>query len=80
MRASDDAPNELVVEVLVDGRIVGRLWTVYNGPAGVNVAIPADTMVLNDIAPGEHTVTLRCTKGTTDANSVAQATVEEMPW
>ena len=80
MRASDDAPNELVVEVLVDNRIVGRLWTVYNGPPGVNVAIPADTMVLNDIAPGDHTVTMRCTKGTTDANSVAQAVLEVMPW
>ena len=89
MRASDDDGSELVVEVLVDDQVVGRLWTIYNGPARINVAIPGDTLVLSEIAPGAHTVTLRHgvgrdfpypQLGVSDANSVSSLTVEELPF
>jgi hypothetical protein len=89
MRANEDAGSELVVEVLVDDQVVGRLWTIYNGPAGINVAIPGDTLVLSEIAPGAHTVTLRHGVGrdfpypqlsVSDANSVSSVTVEELPF
>ena len=86
MRADDAAAKKLVVEVLVDGAVVGRLWTIYGGAPGVNVAIPADTLVLPEIAAGVHTVTLRhavdrgAQLGVSDSESVSTVTLEELPF
>ena len=89
MRLNAEAGSELVVEVLVDDVVVGRLWTIYSGAPGVNVAIPADTLVLSNIAPGVHTVTLRhgvsrespyVQQGVSDADSVSTVTLEELPF
>ena len=83
MRADEEAGAELVIEVLVDDEVVGRLWTIYHGPAGINIAIPGDTLILPNIAPGVHTVTLRhgigrvapyLQLGVSDANSVSSLT------
>ena len=91
IRASATASTVLSVDVVLDGTIVESLRTVVRGGdnanVGVNVALPSDTIVLEGVAKGQHTVLLRVAvdefgepTGTTDQHSVSSIAVTELPW